>query len=87
MTNKPTPHAGLNNGLGYNGEFRIGKITLAMQGDGRLSIRKEGVAENTLVSEQELEGIFQDHFFTREFGDTGKDADDRAKDLAAQPRS
>lgn len=82
-----TPAVAATNGLGYNGEFRVGKITLGLEGDGRLSIRKEGVAEKTLVSEMELEGIFTDHFFTREYGDTTADAENRTKDLAAQPHS
>ena len=58
-------------GLGYNGEFRIGKITLATL-DGELVLRKENEGSETHINEAVLEGVLDEHFFTRKVDGDGK---------------
>lgn len=54
-----------NNGLGFNGEFRIGSITIAVAGDKGLRLRHTNVGVETEVAEAVIEGILEDAFFTR----------------------
>lgn len=58
-------------GLGYNGEFRVGKITLAVGGDQGLRLRHENVGTETEVSELLVEGVLEDAFFKRRIDEDG----------------
>lgn len=56
-----------NTGLGYNGEFKIGRITLATKGDGSLQLRLENNGDTKEVDEHTLAGLLEDNFFTEKF--------------------
>lgn len=69
-TNQARP--GENNGLGYNGEFRIGAITLAASGGG-IRLRHSNDGTETEVAEIVIEGVLEDAFFTRKIDEEGND--------------
>lgn len=60
-------------GLGFNGEFRVGDITLAVGGDGGLRLRHANEGTETEVAEAVVEGVLEDAFFTRKIDENGKD--------------
>lgn len=51
-------------GLGYNGEMRVGKITIGTK-DTKMVLRKENEGSEVEVPEAVLEGYLDERFFTK----------------------
>ena len=57
-------------GLGANGEFKVGKISLAIR-NGEITLLKENEGSETRVDEATLEGVLDEAFFVRRAEGTG----------------
>lgn len=68
-----TTAANANNGLGFNGEFKIGSITIAVGGDHGLRLRKENEGSEVEVAEAAIEGLLDQAYFVRRIDENGND--------------
>lgn len=57
----PTP------GMAYNGDFRVGRVTISAGGDQGLRLRLENDGTVKNVAEGVLEGLLIDNFFNEKF--------------------